>query len=210
MTLRVLILEDHADMRAWLTGVVIEAAPEAKVVTAPDMRTALGLLTQEERFDLALIDLGLPDGSGLDVLRALKAKSSETLCCVATILGNDASVVAALAAGADGYLLKDQTSALLVRQIRQMLDGVPALSPAIARRIMTHFRNTGPVADEADLTPREREVLGHIGKGLRNQEVASLLGIGTNTVAAHIKAVYSKLGISSRAEAAWHATKLGL
>lgn len=210
MTLRVLILEDHADMRAWLTGVVIEAAPEAKVVTAPDMRTALGLLTQEERFDLALIDLGLPDGSGLDVLRALKAKNPEALCCVATILGNDASVVAALAAGADGYLLKDQTSALLVRQIRQMLDGVPALSPAIARRIMTHFRNTGPVTEEADLTPREREVLGHIGKGLRNQEVANLLGIGTNTVAAHIKAVYAKLGISSRAEAAWHATKLGL
>lgn len=210
MTLRVLILEDHADMRAWLTGVVIEAAPEARVVTAPDMRTALGLLAQEERFDLALVDLGLPDGSGLDVLRALKARNPETLCCVATILGNDASVVAALAAGADGYLLKDQTSALLVRQIRQMLDGVPALSPAIARRIMTHFRNTGPVTEDADLTPREREVLGHIGKGLRNQEVASLLGIGTNTVAAHIKAVYAKLGISSRAEAAWHATKLGL
>jgi DNA-binding NarL/FixJ family response regulator len=210
MTFRVLILEDHADMRAWLTGVVIEATPEAKVVTAPDMRTALGLLAQEERFDLALIDLGLPDGSGLDVLRALKAKNPETLACVATILGNDASVVAALSAGADGYLLKDQTSALLVRQIRQMLDGVPALSPAIARRIMTHFRNTGPVAEEVDLTPREREVLGHIGKGLRNQEVASLLGIGTNTVAAHIKAVYAKLGISSRAEAAWHATKLGL
>jgi DNA-binding CsgD family transcriptional regulator len=75
---------------------------------------------------------------------------------------------------------------------------------------MTHFRNTGPVAEEADLTPREREVLGHIGKGLRNHEVAGLLGIGTNTVAAHIKAVYAKLGISSRAEAAWHATKLGL
>lgn len=64
MSLRVLILEAHADMRAWLTGVVIEAAPEARVVTAPDMRTALGLLGREERFDLALIDLGLPDGSG--------------------------------------------------------------------------------------------------------------------------------------------------
>ncbi|AUX70448.1 DNA-binding response regulator [Porphyrobacter sp. HT-58-2] len=210
MSLRVLILEDHADMRAWLTGVVLEAAPDARILTAPDMRTALDLLAQHESFDLALVDLGLPDGSGLEVLRAIKAKSPQTLACVATILGNDTTVVAALAAGADGYLLKDQTSALLVRQIRQMLDGVPALSPAIARRIMTHFRNTGPVTEEAELTPREREVLGHIGKGLRNHEVAGLLGIGTNTVAAHIKAVYAKLGISSRAEAAWHATKLGL
>lgn len=210
MTLRVLILEDHADMRAWLTGVVIEAAPEARIVTAPDLRTALELLAEQDAFDLALVDLGLPDGSGLEVLRALKAKNPQTLCCVATILGNDTTVVAALAAGADGYLLKDQASALLVRQIRQMLDGVPALSPAIARRIMAHFRNTGPVTEEAELTPREREVLGHIGKGLRNHEVAGLLGIGTNTVAAHIKAVYAKLGISSRAEAAWHATKLGL
>lgn len=144
------------------------------------------------------------------MLRALKAKNPETRCCVATILGNDASVAAALAAGADGCLLTDQTSALPVRQIRQMLDGVPALSPAISRRILSHFRNTGPVAEKAGLTPREREVLGHIGKGLRNHEVASLLGIGTNTVAAHMKAVYAKLGISSRAEAAWHATRLAL
>lgn len=209
MTLRTLILEDLADMRAWLTGVMQEACPGARIATAPDIRSALGMLGGEP-FDLALVDLGLPDGSGLEVLRALKAKDPRTLCVVATIMGDDASVVGALAAGADGYLLKDQPSALLVRQIRQMRDGVPALSPAIARRIMSHFRRTGPDMAETDLTPRESEVLGHIGKGLRNHEVAATLGIGTNTVAAHIKSVYAKLGISSRAEAAWHAAKLGL
>ncbi|MEE4317822.1 MAG: response regulator transcription factor [Erythrobacter sp.] len=209
MNLRTLILEDLAEMRLWLSEVMREACPDAEITTAPDIRTALAI-AGHEMFDLALIDLGLPDGSGLEVLRALKQANPAALCVVATIMGDDASVVGALAAGADGYLLKNQPSALLVRQIRQTLDGVPPLSPAIARRIMTHFRQTGPVVADANLTPREREVLGHIGKGLRNHEVAATLGIGTNTVAAHIKSVYAKLGISSRAEAAWHATKLGL
>lgn len=209
--MRTLILEDLPDMRLWLGQVMAEACPDAEVMTAPDIRTALALL-EREAFAFALIDLGLPDGSGLEVLRALKRANPEAVCVVATIMGDDASVVGALAAGADGYLLKNQPAALLVRQIRQTREGVPPLSPAIARRIMAHFRQTGPVGAEAEanLTPREREVLGHIGKGLRNHEVAGLLGIGTNTVAAHIKAVYAKLGISSRAEAAWHAAQLGL
>lgn len=209
MSQRVLILEDLPEMRVWLTEVMLEACPEAEIATASDIRSALALL-EREAFDFALVDLGLPDGSGLDVLRALKRANPDTICVVATIMGDDASVVGALAAGADGYLLKNQPAPLLVRQIRQTQEGVPPLSPAIARRIMAHFRQTGPVVAEANLTPREREVLGHIGKGLRNHEVASLLGIGVNTVAAHIKAVYGKLGISSRAEAAWHAAQLGL
>lgn len=207
--MRTLILEDLPEMRVWLSEVMREACPDAEIATAPDIRTALALL-EREAFAFALIDLGLPDGSGLEVLRALKQANPDAICVVATIMGDDASVVGALAAGADGYLLKNQPAALLVRQIRQTRDGVPPLSPAIARRIMAHFRQTGPVAPEANLTPREREVLGHIGKGLRNHEVAAALGIGTNTVAAHVKAVYAKLGISSRAEAAWHAAQLGL
>lgn len=206
---RILIVEDMADMRVWLSNVAVEACPDARIETAPDVRSARGRLNGNQ-FDLALVDLGLPDGSGLDVLRAIKAGNPNTICVVATILGDDASVVGALAAGADGYVLKDQPGALLTRQLRQVLDGIPALSPAIARRIMAHFRNTGPAASEAELTPRERDVLGHIGRGLRNHEVATALGIGAHTVAAHIKAIYAKLGISSRAEAAWHASKLGL
>ena len=113
-------------------------------------------------------------------------------------MGDDASVVGALAAGADGYLLKDQPSALLVRQIRQMIDGVPALSPAIARRIMTHFRRTGPDMAETDLTRREREVLGQYRQGAaQSTRLPRHSASAPNTVAAHIKSVYAKLGISS-------------
>ncbi|MBI1263926.1 MAG: response regulator [Alphaproteobacteria bacterium] len=206
---RVLIVEDIPDVRAWLCAVVTDACPDAQITTAPDVRQGRELAGREV-FELALVDLGLPDGSGVDVLRAIKTHAPQTLCVVATILGDDASIVSALAAGADGYLLKDQPAEVLTRQIRQTLAGAPALSPSIARRIMDHFRLTGPAAPDCDLTIREKEVLAHIGRGLRNHETAKALGIAEQTVAGHIKAVYRKLGISSRAEAAWHAARLGL
>ena len=203
------ILEDIAETRGWLVRLVGEAFGEVAIDTASSLREARGMVGQGH--DLALLDLGLPDGSGLDILRAIKANGASTVCVVTTVLGDDATVVAALSAGADGYLLKEQPGSVLVRQLRQMGDGVPALSPAIARRIMDHFRLTGPLVDEeVALTDRERDVLGLIGRGLRNAEVAAELGISATTVAGYVKGVYRKLGISSRAEAAWHATRMGL
>ncbi|MWD30136.1 response regulator [Aquicoccus sp. SCR17] len=206
---RILIVEDIAETRDWLADLVREACGPVEIETAATVRQARALVDQ--RFDMALIDLGLPDGSGLDILRAMRAGHEDALCVVTTVMGDDATVVAALSAGADGYLLKENPAPVLIRQLQQMGDGMPALSPAIARRIMAHFRYTGPSADlESGLTERETEVLGLIGRGLRNAEVASELNIAESTVAGYIKAVYRKLGISSRAEAAWHATRLGL
>ena len=205
----VLIVEDLPDVRAWLGDVALAARGDAEVEAAGSLRQALSAIDARQ-YSFALIDLGLPDGSGLDVLRAVKARHADTICIVATVLGDDASIVGALAAGADGYLLKDQPAELLTRQIRDTLEGRPGLSPAIARRLMDHFRRTGPAAEELALTPRERDVLAHIGRGLRNHETARALGVSEHTVAGHIKAIYRKLGISTRAEAAWHAAQLGL
>lgn len=206
---RILIVEDVAETRRWLADVVKIAFPGCRIGEATSMRA--GLAAADGRaFDLALIDLGLPDGSGLDVLRRLRAGHPETLCVITTVMGDDAHIVAALSAGAHGYLLKGQKPELLARQLTQLVQGIPPLSPSIARRIMEHFRRTGPAAAEDDLTGREREVLGLIGRGLRNSEVAEALGITENTVAGYIKGIYRKLGISTRAEASWHAARLGL
>jgi DNA-binding NarL/FixJ family response regulator len=206
---RVLIVEDIAETRQWLAAIVRAAFPGAEPEHAATLRAGAAMAGQG--WDLALIDLGLPDGSGLDLLRALKAQAPQTLCVVTTVLADDATVVAALSAGADGYLLKENPDLVLTRQLSQISQGVPALSPAIARRIMEHFRLTGPAAaQEHSLTAREAEVLALIARGLRNAEVAADLGLAETTVAGYIKAIYRKLGISSRAEAAWHAARLGL
>lgn len=174
------------------------------------MRAGLAA-TANGDFDLALIDLGLPDGSGLEVLRSLCLVCPTTIPIVTTVMGDDASIVAALSAGAQGYLLKESPADLLTRHLLQLAEGIPAISPSVARRIMEHFRRTGPAASpDGELTAREREVLALIGRGLRNSEVAADLGMAESTVASHIKAIYRKLGISSRAEASWHATRMGL
>lgn len=206
---RILIVEDVAETRRWLATLLLSAFPGATVSEAASVRA--GLAAARDAFDLVLIDLGLPDGSGLEVLRGVRQSQSGALCVVTTVMGDDASIVAALSGGADGYLLKEQPDEVLTRQLHQLSLGVPALSPSIARRIMEHFRLTGPAAaPDADLTARETEVLALIGRGMRNTEVANMLGLAETTVAGYIKTVYRKLGISSRAEASWHATRLGL
>ncbi|MDK8874203.1 MULTISPECIES: response regulator [Rhodobacterales] len=206
---KILIVEDLSETRRWLSEIVSAAFEESEIHEAASMRAGIAQAAARD-YDVALIDLGLPDGSGLDVLRNLRLLRPQTVCVVTTVMGDDASIVGALSAGAQGYLLKEQPQDLLVRQLKQMAEGIPALSPSVARRIMEHFKRTGPAAPEDDLTGREREVLGLIGRGLRNGEVAESLGISENTVAGYIKDIYRKLGISSRAEASWHAARLGL
>ncbi|MDQ2093818.1 response regulator transcription factor [Rhodalgimonas zhirmunskyi] len=206
---QVLIVEDIAETRRWLAKIVLQTYPEAEISMAETVRAAATF--QGRGFDLALIDLGLPDGSGLDVLRMIQRSSPDAIKVVTTVMGDDASIVAALSAGADGYLLKETAPAVLARQLSQLSDGIPAIAPSVARRIMAHFRLTGPSAGEdAQLTERETDVLGLISRGLRNSEVAHELGIAETTVAGYIKVIYRKLGIGSRAEAAWHAYRLGL
>lgn len=207
---RILIVEDVAETRQWLAEIARAAFPGCQIEEAASMRAGLAAVAGSD-FDLALVDLGLPDGSGLEVLRNLRLLCPRTISVVTTVMGDDAHIVAALSAGAQGYLLKEQPAEQLTRQLVQLTEGICALSPSIARRIMEHFRLTGPSAgSDGELTPREKEVLALISRGLRNIDVARSLNIAESTVASHIKTIYRKLDISSRAEASWHASRLGL
>ena len=217
----VLLVEDHAETREWLCGVLSEAFPGCEITTASTFELASNHLTTR-RFSLALLDINLPDGSGLDLIPQIISRNSETFIVVSTIYDDDKHVFRAMELGAHGYLLKEQKREKLVEALSGIPEGIPPLSPAIARRIMRHFQrasrhsehrasiNEGAVIDEISLSPREKEVLTFIAKGYSRGEIGRLLGISDNTVAGYVKGVYKKLNVNSRAEAALEAARMGL
>jgi len=207
---RVLIVEDIPEAVALLESTVQRAFPGCVCDSYHNVTDSLHAATVHE-YDLALLDIQLPDGSGFEVLRKIMSYHPETVCIVTTILADDDTIIEALSTGAQGYLLKEQPQEVQVRQLTQLRDGVPALSPAIARRILQHFQR-GKVCDppKHNLTPREAEVLTHIAHGLRIHEVASKLSLSENTIASYVKTIYRKLNISSRAEAALLGKEFGL
>lgn len=205
---RVLIVEDGAETRAWLRETVARALTTEAIETAASWREGLHV-AKRSTFDVALIDVGLPDGDGVELVASIKALQPSMTVIVATIMGDEATVVRALAAGADGYLLKDTPEDLFAAQLAQVARGLPPLSPSIARRIMEHYRQSAVLSDDTGaLTVRERDVLRLIGEGRRNAEVAQALGLTDSTVASYIKTIYAKLGISNRAEAALKAQRM--
>lgn len=208
--MNVLILEDQIHTQVWLENIANTAFPTTAIKTANTLKEALHLITLDQ-FDIALIDFKLPDGTGVELISKIKQQTNNTLCVIISAIGDDEQVITALSKGADGYMMKDQLEPLIIKQLQQLLQGIPALSPSISRRLMYHFyqnrpSNTAPCI----LTDREKEVLIQISQGLRNHEVAERLNIAECTVASHIKSIYQKLNISSRAEAASYAAQIGL
>ncbi|WBY03637.1 response regulator transcription factor [Ramlibacter tataouinensis] len=212
-----LIVEDIPDIRAWLAQVAQEAFPGLQLVQASRFSEAVTALATQP-FDLALVDLGLPDGSGIELVRLLQDRQPEALAVVVSIYDDDEHLFPALQAGAFGYLLKEQPREQLVAQLLRITHGEPPLSPPIARRVLGHFAGEAnrraalaqQLDDEVRLTEREAEMLQRAAKGYTLAEIAQQLGVTRNTVAAHIKNVYRKLNVTSRAEAALEAARRGL
>lgn len=207
------ILEDLAESQAWLSKALTSSFPGMAVDTAGTIQEAHEKLAHGLRPDIALIDLGLPDGSGVDVIERLQRLSPQTLCIVASIYDDDGHIFPALRAGARGYLLKDMPVAHIVESLTGIAAGEPPLSPAIARRMLAFFQPPLSAAvspGEAALTARETEVLRFIAKGMTQGETGQLLGISQYTVAGYVKDIYRKLNVSSRAEAALRARDMGL
>jgi len=213
-----LVLEDQDETRLHLLVALGLAFPGIDARGARTLREARALLDPPAARpwtpDLALVDLVLPDGSGIDLLRQISDRPGDTRAVVVTIYADDGHLFDAIAAGACGYLLKDMGADDLVRYLHRLEEGETPLSPAIARRMLGYFRDQPRVPDTleplAALTPRETEVLRLIGRGLRSGEAAKVMGVAEQTVAGYVKAIYRKLNICSRAEAALEAARRGL
>jgi two-component system nitrate/nitrite response regulator NarL len=256
MAVKVLILEDNPAAREFLGRVVRESFSDTiTIVEAGDLDSARKAVRIAggaqgyhgvDPFKLILVDLELPDGSGLELLEELRQYPATKI--VTTLYSDDEHLFPALQVGADGYLLKEDRFELLVEELQKIVRGEPPLSPAIARRLLGHFRSNArtamnrritdegnsyaprehagltttlayaaperveiePPLDLPALTPREVEVLTFLSKGFTIKEIAGLMSIKWFTVNDHIKSIYRKLNVSSRAEAAVLASKQGL
>ncbi|MDQ6685060.1 MAG: response regulator transcription factor [Pseudomonadota bacterium] len=215
MPTHILLLEDIPEAAAWLKVQIAEVYPDVTFHEANRVAAALRIIGQV-RLDLALIDLGLPDGSGVDAVAALHEAQPNAQAVVVTIHDDDDHLFPALQAGAFGYLLKDQAAPIIVEQFRRMSQGEPPLSPAIARRVMAHFasrsqqRSRSRAEPHVALTDRENEVLLRVAKGFTLPEIAVQLELSRHTISDYVKQIYRKLNVSSRAEAALEAQRLGL
>ena len=214
--MHILLLEDLTEIRAWLKALVQRVFPKSEITEAARVQDALQRV-QEQRFDLAMIDLGLPDGSGVDVVTRLRELQPEAPSVVVTIHDDDEHLFPALQAGAYGYILKEQPRELIAEQLQRISQGEPPLSPSIARRVIAHFTAASarpqPAVSEApavSLTERETEVLLRVAKGFTLPEIGVQLGLSRHTIADYVKQIYRKLNVSSRAEAALEAQRLGL
>lgn len=208
-----LLVEDIPATREWLEVALRTAFPGIAIESCTTLSAAQKVLdARSTPFSLALLDLGLPDGTGLDILRRLTREAPATLCVVATIYDDDAHLFDAIMAGAQGYVLKDEDADLVGNLLERIERGEPPLSPSIARRILRHFRGVpvAPRTDEASLTARETEVLTLIAKGMTVAETARLIALKPQTVASYVKTIYSKLNVSTRAEATLEAVRRGL
>lgn len=216
--IRLLILEDIPATRDWLVRAAGSAFAGAEIATMGSLAEArrwLADLPADGRPIVALVDIGLPDGSGTAFIAELVRAAPQATIVVTTIYDDDAHLLEAMVAGASGYLLKDRDVGEIARRLTGIVHGEVAISPAIARRILHLFRSQtlllGAVqAEPVPLTARETDVLRMIGRGLKVAEAAGALGLSELTVASYVKAIYRKLDISSRAEAALEAARRGL
>jgi two-component system, NarL family, response regulator LiaR len=200
--IRVLIADDHAVVRQGLRTFLGLQDDIEVVGEAADGEEALAAA---ERLapDVVLVDLVMPGGDGIEAIRRLRERVPAARAIVLSSFVDDDKLLPAVRAGAAGYLLKDVQPQELVAAIRTVHGGGALLHPSVAARLMEELAGD-------PLTPREREVLGLIGRGMSNKRIARELGIAEKTVKAHVSSVLAKLGVADRTQAALYAARHGL
>jgi len=215
--IRVVLVEDDESMRSQLAAVVRADPRLVLMATFDRLRPAICWLT-EHAPDVLLVDLGLPDGSGLELIRTCARLHDKCEIMVVSMFADEVNVLASIEAGALGYVHKDAADTDIVEAILSIRSGGSPMSPSIARRMLARIKapsglgqtRSAAVSTKAALTPRETEILNLISRGYSYQEVADLLHIMVSSVQTHIKSMYRKLAVNSRTEAVFEARAMGL
>jgi len=207
---RVLIVDDHDVARAGLRSVLSGEAGLEIVGEAANGKEAL-VMCQRQRPDLILMDVRMPDMTGLAVTHSVKASSPATSVVLFTMYENAEYLIEALKAGAAGYLLKGASRREIVTAVRQVLAGESLLNPELVLELLRRLSRSEPATQHAaNLTRRERDVLNLIAMGKTNREIADTLSLTLSTVKTHVEHVIEKLRVSDRTQAAVRAIQLGL
>ena len=214
--MRILIVDDHALVRRGMYHVVLEGFPDADVVEADGAASALVLMRQKAA-DIALVDVRMPDADGLELLRSLKADWPDAPVIMLSTYENAPYVKRALSDGASGYLLKDATPEDLAQAINVAMSGSGnVLSPRVIQNLFEDAVESGPGGrgtsrrNEFSLTARENDILALLAEGHSNREIAGRLFLSEKTVKAHLAAIFRKLGVTNRTQAAMAAVHMGV
>jgi DNA-binding NarL/FixJ family response regulator len=203
--IRILIVDDHLVVREGLKGMLVSQPDFAVVGEAADGAAAVAQVLQLQP-DVVLMDLRMPGTDGVSAIKSLRALNVRSQILVLTTYDTDADIVAAIEAGATGYLLKDTPRSELYRGIRAAAAGESVLAPTVASRMMDQMR--APARDS--LTAREIEVLQQVARGASNKETARRLHISEATVKTHLIHIYAKLGVNDRTSAVTAALEKGI
>lgn len=210
---QLLLVEDDQHFAAWVALVLTSHFPAPQLRHVPTRALALQALDEGAggALQLAIVDLNLPDGSGVDVIRALSQCAPQAPILVVTAVEQPQVALAAIRAGASGYIVKATMDTDLLRTVEQVLAGGSPITPAIARMLLLEFHQQPAPEQEArglalsdlileKITERETEVLRLLARGYGNKEIASRLGFSPSTADTHVRSIYRKLSVNSRAQ----------
>jgi two-component system, NarL family, response regulator DevR len=208
VTTRIFLLDDHEVVRRGLRG-LLEAEDDLEVTGEASTAEEALMRIPATRPDVAVLDVRLPDGSGVEVCREIRDRHPEIQCLMLTSFADDEALFSAIMAGASGYVLKQIRGNDLVDAVRRVAAGESLLDPSVTKQVLERLRAPAPEQDEfSGLSPQERKILELIGEGCTNRQIAETIHLAEKTVKNYVSNLLAKLGMARRTEAAAYAARV--